>query len=554
MQGAQPEELERLIKEHQGPANDSGETLLGQYIDLTEFVDIKQIDCLNQNDEHPAKNAFEKGGSLLKSDVDEQLMINMQFNQAVKLHSLKIVAPEGRAPHSVKIYVNRHQTLGFDESDLVAETELLEFDKNDYNKGIAIKALRFVKYQSVHSVQLFFINNVSDDDVTVFMSSFPPRDTHSHFGRRGINRSTALALPARFSRSTKKIEKLVLFPSYEPNIPVALLEDDNEQLHLPDEASTEAERTDKTERLNLPRATAYCAAQRYDLNRIENYLNIRNVVPKKYDDCLYASHEQNDLNWISSDDTFNLKLFAKVLTDNQIENNNNSQSESNKFIESITRSDLRKWMNRREVFIFEYGVIVIWNASKEDELVYLEYMREFAVGEFSDNEMDIEEVCFQYDLDGPPQPRIFNDLITLTSGNPLIKLTLSHGLAQSVKMGSFEDLMEETIKKTIPLPRNMASKGDVNMPRKDIMKTVGSLFRLRMNINLVSDILDTPEIFWNESEMNSLYAAIREYLEIDQRVDMLSDHVNSNQMNVITWIIIVLILVAVVYYDTPAMG
>jgi uncharacterized Rmd1/YagE family protein len=151
-------------------------------------------------------------------------------------------------------------------------------------------------------------------------------------------------------------------------------------------------------------------------------------------------------------------------------------------------------------------------------------------------------------------------MITLKSSNPLIKLTISHGLAQSVTLSLFENAMEETIERTTPLSRVMAKTGTVDMSRTKIMKIVGKLYKLKMNVNLVSNVLDTPQLFWTEPGLESLYKAIRSYLEIQQRADllnsradvlsdllqMLTDHLNSNEMTWITWIVIILILVAAV--------
>lgn len=78
--------------------------------------------------------------------------------------------------------------------------------------------------------------------------------------------------------------------------------------------------------------------------------------------------------------------------------------------------------------------------------------------------------------------------------------------------------------------------------RTAITKKIGQLFIMRINVNLVSNILDTPEIFWSEPALEPLYSAIRSYLEISQRVellnqrvevisdllDMLKDHLNSS--------------------------
>ena len=47
------------------------------------------------------------------------------------------------------------------------------------------------------------------------------------------------------------------------------------------------------------------------------------------------------------------------------------------------------------------------------------------------------------------------------------------------------------------------------MDHDEIIKVVGRLFRLRMNVNLVSNVLDTPELFWSEPELEGLYNAIR---------------------------------------------
>jgi uncharacterized Rmd1/YagE family protein len=67
-------------------------------------------------------------------------------------------------------------------------------------------------------------------------------------------------------------------------------------------------------------------------------------------------------------------------------------------------------------------------------------------------------------------------------------------------------------------------------------------------------------MFWSEPGLEGLYRAIRSYLEISQRANllntraevltdllsMLTDHLNSNESTYITWIVIILICGAVV--------
>jgi uncharacterized Rmd1/YagE family protein len=57
-------------------------------------------------------------------------------------------------------------------------------------------------------------------------------------------------------------------------------------------------------------------------------------------------------------------------------------------------------------------------------------------------------------------------VITLkNSGNYMIKLTISHAIAQSVKMTIFEELIEGTIVATKHIPQTMAETGKVQMSR-----------------------------------------------------------------------------------------
>lgn len=51
------------------------------------------------------------------------------------------------------------------------------------------------------------------------------------------------------------------------------------------------------------------------------------------------------------------------------------------------------------------------------------------------------------------------------------------------------------------------------------------LFILRMNIHLVGSIVDSPEIFWAQPDLEPLYSAARSYLEIPQRIDLLNQRV-----------------------------
>merc|ERR1712232_592589 len=106
----------------------------------------------------------------------------------------------------------------------------------------------------------------------------------------------------------------------------------------------------------------------------------------------------------------------------------------------------------------------------------------------------------------------------------------------------------------------MAETGEVEMDAREMSKQMGGLLVLRCDVNLHTDILDTPDIFWDEERFEPTYVESREYLEIDKRVeilnqrlgvlkdmyDLLQNGLNVKHGNKLEWIIIVLILVEVV--------
>ncbi|KAG0253129.1 hypothetical protein DFQ27_007642 [Actinomortierella ambigua] len=212
-----------------------------------------------------------------------------------------------------------------------------------------------------------------------------------------------------------------------------------------------------------------------------------------------------------------------------------------------------------EIFFFDYGVVVFWNFTVEQEEWILGDLAQFEAKRLPVDDVQTEEFHFEY-VGYSTTPRIYNDMITLRGGNHMIKLTISHAISQSVKLALYECQMDDTIDDTKIIPIQLAETGKLNYSRPQITKISGHLFQLRMNVDLVSNVLDTPEIFWSEPELQPLYSAIRGYLEIGQRAKVLSDRclvisdlltmlrddLASNNMNYITWIIIILIVIAVI--------
>lgn len=181
--------------------------------------------------------------------------------------------------------------------------------------------------------------------------------------------------------------------------------------------------------------------------------------------------------------------------------------------------------SENDVFCFPFGSIVIWNSLEYEEKAILE---------------DIKKACTQITDDIYPDFILFsiNDKIEktyideekneifLSSDSTFVKLSLSHAMAQSIKLYFLEDSVSKLLDRTKDIRYELAKKGSVSMSKKEISKQIGVLFNERYYINLHSDILDTPEFFWRRPSYEPLYLMTAEFLDIQTRHNILNHRLN----------------------------
>lgn len=166
-------------------------------------------------------------------------------------------------------------------------------------------------------------------------------------------------------------------------------------------------------------------------------------------------------------------------------------------------------------FIFPYGSLVFWNVPKETTERLLEEWRPF---EKEPVEREIDEFSYHYG----PAAKIADDEITLPDEEVLTKLAISHGIAQSVKLNSFETSILKTFQNTRSIPSELAKNGKISLSRREIRKKMGEIFIERARINLHVDALDLPEFFWEYPELEPYYKMITNYLDVQTRVEVLN--------------------------------
>jgi thioredoxin len=162
------------------------------YSDITDQHDPKGLELLNRDSDFgTAKTLFElsKPSALsdngkrkegapadwVESDTDEQLMLFIPFQSTVKVHSLQVTSLASASedddeapmrPKTIQLYTNRSHVLGFDEADDITPVQTVTIQPEDWDPKTATAKvdLRFVKFQNVTSLVLFFVDGDGDSE------------------------------------------------------------------------------------------------------------------------------------------------------------------------------------------------------------------------------------------------------------------------------------------------------------------------------------------------------------------------------------------------------
>lgn len=165
LKGANPAALTTKLENIQNTLGTSTTIMGGEMVELSQFMVEKT--CLNEAEDHPMKWVFEDNEELfLESDCDPELLLTFNFSQMIKLHSIKIKAPDdGSGPKSMKLFINQPSMMDFDGARDGNALQEIEFTKDDIVEG-NIVPLKYVKLQAVNNITLFIADNQNDEETT----------------------------------------------------------------------------------------------------------------------------------------------------------------------------------------------------------------------------------------------------------------------------------------------------------------------------------------------------------------------------------------------------
>lgn len=171
----------------------------------------------------------------------------------------------------------------------------------------------------------------------------------------------------------------------------------------------------------------------------------RGAAPRKYDECIFTPYSYTyEASEGAAEDLINVHehdVAKSMLTPAETETGDGAEADEDdtrsllNFVEQQNRA-----IRSSDVFLFQYGVVVIWGMSVDEEKRFLRDIAKFETEKLGEDDVQVEN--FNFYVTSSYQPRIYNDFITLKDGrNYMVKLSISHAIAQSVKVGCYLGLI-----------------------------------------------------------------------------------------------------------------
>lgn len=181
------------------------------------------------------------------------------------------------------------------------------------------------------------------------------------------------------------------------------------------------------------------------------------------------------------------------------------------------------------IFVFKNGTVVFWGVKRHQVNHYLDTIRSFANKPIAFRVRD--EFIYRSGEKTAIEPHDYFEVDCLTIDDTFdsdeLKLSLSYGFSQSVKLQYFETILEALIEKYTPLIHRLSGKGPMAVSRHQIRHVIGEILSAKSEMNLISNFLYHPKYFWQHPTLEEHYIMLERYLHIQRRVNAINHRLNT---------------------------
>ncbi|KAK6489052.1 required for meiotic nuclear division protein 1-like protein [Huso huso] len=215
------------------------------------------------------------------------------------------------------------------------------------------------------------------------------------------------------------------------------------------------------------------------------------------------------------------------------------------------------------IFFFREGSVVFWNVEDKTTKHVMRILEKHEIQPYEVALVHWENEEINYRIGEGNSKLHRGDILLNSELDPdqavLEKFAFSNALSLSVKLAIWEVSLDNFVESIQSIPEMLKSGKRVKLTRAEVMQKIGELFALRHCINLSSDLLITPDFYWDRENLEQLYDKTCQFLSINRRVkvmneklqhcteltDLMRNHLSEKHGLRLEWMIVILITIEV---------
>lgn len=185
---------------------------------------------------------------------------------------------------------------------------------------------------------------------------------------------------------------------------------------------------------------------------------------------------------------------------------------------------LFKTINGSNIFIFKFGTIVSWDVPEVEVINdILPMFQDSMINSYKIQSEDLDYV----DLNDIEKTSYVtsDEIICLNSDSEnklLDMLAFSYGISRSTRLAILEKSIEDHINLTRTTIEKLSNGEKLSVDSRSATKLSGRLLLLRGKLNLYSELVETPDIYWSETRLEKIHNKISNELDVPIRINVLN--------------------------------
>lgn len=180
--------------------------------------------------------------------------------------------------------------------------------------------------------------------------------------------------------------------------------------------------------------------------------------------------------------------------------------------------------NNANIFFFQNGTMVSWQLKRYQCTPWIELATPHCQQPMAAKTILKDEFSYQISDKTTISPHdYFNiDCLTLEEDCDDIKLSISYGLSQSIKLNFYESRLERLISESMPMMETIKQKSFRKISKRTLQKAIARQLIEKSELNLISNFHYQPSFFWQHPNLESFYHLTANYLDVKERITTLN--------------------------------